>query len=447
MPWCHAPAVNDVPPTRDFATYQRETVRRVLERQAGVFTLVLAVSLALDAYRLHPSHAFAVILERLPVQIAVCALVFLALRYTRVGARFPTWLGGIGYATLAGIGGTLLGDLGGFDGPFFYAAYVLPTFIMVLPCTFKERLAMTLSSVAAFLATFFVPHPAHLDDPFAHIGLAYLAVITGVNLFFGHRTMLLLRERFMMERSLERHGEQLAEDKRALEARVREQTGSVHGLLDRLDTARHETRTALARDLHDGMGQLVAGTRLELAYIERVLDTGKSLSTENLGYLYGLVDRLDRQVRQLVCELRDPANIDRLDVALLALRDAYAGMPGMNVAVDVALPFEPSSSLGEVIVAVTREALTNAAKHARASHIGVRVDTQDGRLVLEVVDDGLGLPDSTLAATGFGIAGMRERVEQVGGEFGIESPRPLIGGGTRLWARFAMSGHEGLMRS
>ena len=182
------------------------------------------------------------ILERLPVQIAVCALVFLALRYTRVGARFPTWLGGIGYATLAGIGGTLLGDLGGFDGPFFYAAYVLPTFIMVLPCTFKERLAMTLSSVAAFLATFFVPHPAHLDDPFAHIGLAYLAVITGVNLFFGHRTMLLLRERFMMERSLERHGEQLAEDKRALEARVREQTGSVHGLLDRLDTARHETR-------------------------------------------------------------------------------------------------------------------------------------------------------------------------------------------------------------
>ncbi len=428
---------------KDFATYQRETVRRLLERQAGVFTLVLSVGLGLDAYRLHPSHALAVILERLPLQIAVCAAVFVVLRYSRLGARWPTWVGTVGYAIVAGIGGLLLGDLGGFDGPFFYAAYVLPTFIMVLPCTFPDRLVMTLSSVAAFLATFFAPHPEHLDYPFAHIALAYLGVITGVDLFFGHRTMLLLRERFMMERSLERHGEKLAADNRDLEARVRDQAGSVHGLLDRLDSARHETRTALARDLHDGMGQLVAGTRLELAYIERVLDTGKALSTENLGYLYGLVDRLDRQVREMVSELRDPLTIDRMDVALIALRDAYAGMPGMNVDLDVALPFEPSSALGEVIVAVAREALTNAAKHARARHVKVRVNTHEGQLVLEVTDDGTGLVDATLPVTGFGIAGMRERVEELGGEFGIESPRPDFGDGTRLWARFVMPELEG----
>ena len=60
----------DLAPTaRDFATYQRETVRHLLERQAGVFALMLSLSLALDAWRLHPSAEFATILQRLPAQI------------------------------------------------------------------------------------------------------------------------------------------------------------------------------------------------------------------------------------------------------------------------------------------------------------------------------------------------------------------------------------------
>ena len=85
----------DAAASRAFASYQRETVRKLLERQSGVFALVLSCALALDVYRLHPSRELAKILTRLPVQIAVCAVVFFVLRSTRLGARFPTAVGAV----------------------------------------------------------------------------------------------------------------------------------------------------------------------------------------------------------------------------------------------------------------------------------------------------------------------------------------------------------------
>ena len=446
----------DLAPTaRDFATYQRETVRHLLERQAGVFALMLSLSLALDAWRLHPSAEFATILQRLPAQILTCAVVFVLLRYTRFGARFPTWLGAVAYAVLAGFGGLLLGDLGGFEGPFFYSAYVMPTFVMMLPCRFVERVLITLLMVGAFMLAFFLPHPEHLAYPLSHIAFSYLLVITVADVYFGHRAMLLLRERFSMEQQLEQHGVALAEDNQLLEERVRHQAGSVRSLLDRLETTRHEARTELARDLHDGMGQLVAGTRLELHHIERALDTGETLSTENLGYLYGLVDSLDRQVREMVRELRDPGTIGSLELELGRLKEAYDRMPGVHIALHHELPFEPGEVLRDVIVAVTREALTNAVKHGQAQHIEVRVAAEQGALRLDVEDDGVGLRGAAAGGgeaggpkpagtSGFGVLGMRERVESVGGQLMLAARSDTGRQGTtkrpgaRVTARFPM---------
>ena len=446
--------MHGAPTPSDFGTYQRDTVRHLLERQAGVFALLLSLSLALDAVRLYPSQEFATILRRLPVQIGVCVAVFLLLHFTRFGARWPTLLGGAAYATIAGFGGLLLGDLGGFEGPFFYSAYILPTFVMMLPCRFTERVLFTLLMVAAFMLAFFLPHPEHLDYPLAHIAFSYLLVITAADIYFGHRSMTLLRERFTMERQLEAHSAALARDNDLLEERVRHQTGAVRSLLDRVETTRHETRTELARDLHDGMGQLVAGTRLELHHIERALDTGEPLSTENLGYLYGLVDRLDRQVREMVRELRDPSAIGSLELALGKLKDAYDRMPGVHIALHLEISQEPEEPVREAMVAIAREALTNAIKHGRARHIDVLVHEEAGAHCLAIEDDGSGF-DGTFAlervatskATGFGVLGMRERAEALGGTFGVGSSQgaartsaPLVAAsartGARVWARF-----------
>lgn len=423
---------------QDFATYRREVVRQSLERQAGVFTLVLSVALIVDAIRLHPSAAFARILERLPIQIATCAIAFAVLRSTELGRRWPTVVGTVTYALNGAFGGRLLGDLGGFDGPFFYASYVLPTFVMILPCALGERMLMTTAAVGAFLLAFFLPHPEHLDYRFSHIALAYLGAIVVTDLHFGHRGMSLLHERFRMARELAGRSEELAADNQRLEGRVREQTGSVRALLDRLDSSREQTRSAVARDLHDGMGQLVVGTRLELQQIERTLATGERLSTEHLGYLTGLVDHLERQVREMVRGLREPGVAGCLEDELDELVGAWPRSAGTEVSLLVRLEAEPSDLLRETIVAVAREALTNVTKHAAARRVSVGVGETDGVITLAIEDDGVGVDASgsgrSLRGGGFGVVGMRERVVLAGGEFALLPG--IEGRGTTVRAAF-----------
>ncbi len=86
--------------------------------------------------------------------------------------------------------------------------------------------------------------------------------------------------------------------------------------------------------------------------------------------------------------------------------------------------------LADHLVPVLRESLTNVAKHARASTVVVRVEVIGRMLELEVVDDGVGLPDA-LRVNGMGVANVRERAELLGGEAQFAS---VVGGGTRvLW--------------
>jgi signal transduction histidine kinase len=344
-------------------------------------------------------------------------------------------LGTLGYSAVAALAGSLLGNLGGFEGPFFYTAYVLPTFVMMLPCTLAERVVITLAMVVAFLSSFFLPHPEHLNYPLAHIPFSSLIMITSVDIYFGHRITKLLEERLAMEHALGTQGEALARDNRELEERVRHQTGSVRSLLDRLETDRVETRTAVARDLHDGMGQLVVGTRLELHQIERALDTGEELSTENLGYLYGLVDRLDRQVREMVRDLRQPGVVAGLRPALTALVESYERVPGPRVTLEMAPMEEPPGAVSEVVVAVAREALTNVAKHAQATQVSVRVSATADKLALRVEDDGKGFGGPGERARGrrsapesYGLVGMRERVHAAGGSFQLRSLENCVEG-------------------
>ena len=206
---------------------------------------------------------------------------------------------------------------------------------------------------------------------------------------------------------------------------------------ERLVTAREEERRRLRRNLHDGLGPALSSAMLKLGAARRLLPSD-SLVDDLIVEVRDDMRATIADVRGLVYDLRPPA-LDQLGLEL-AIRDyaeqcASEDEDGMRVTVDA--PEQLSLLPAAVEVAayyIAREALTNAARHARARSCRVHLALQDGpervELRLEITDDGVGL--SHERHLGVGLSSMRERVEELGGKFSVESPPE---GGTRVVAR------------
>ena len=202
-------------------------------------------------------------------------------------------------------------------------------------------------------------------------------------------------------------------------------------------TAREEERRRLRRDLHDGLGTTLAGLTLGLD-TARAAAAGQHELQELLGRLKTETQRAVADVRRIVYGLRPPA-LDELGLAGSLREEAgrlHCEAPRLAVSLD--LPAGPLAELPAAVeVAAYRivtEALTNVARHARASRCWVRIHL-DHCLAVEVGDDGVGLPDGWRA--GVGITSMRERVAELGGDLVIETAEPH---GTRIAARLPARG-------
>jgi signal transduction histidine kinase len=180
----------------------------------------------------------------------------------------------------------------------------------------------------------------------------------------------------------------------------------------------------IERDLHDGaQARLVAlGMNLGMAEQKLASDIGgaRELVTEaRLG-----VEEALRELRDLARGIHPPVLTDRgLEAAIAALTDRSP----IPVIVTVAVAERPPATVETAAYFVAAEGLTNAAKHAGAMRIDVRIVREPTRLVLEVVDDGRGGAN----ADGQGLRGLRRRVEALDGTLTITSPP---GGGTTLHA-------------
>ncbi len=205
----------------------------------------------------------------------------------------------------------------------------------------------------------------------------------------------------------------------------------------RLITAREEERRRLRRDLHDGLGPVLASQGLKIAAVAQLLEDDPLQAQVLLEELAAQNEATVAEIRRLVYELR-PAALD--DLGLVgAVRDYASGLRGgpqdsRRVRVEVQAQAATLTGLPAAIeVAAYRiatEALTNIARHARARQarvsLAVMADNRGRRLHLEIVDDGIGLPAAHRA--GIGLISMRERAEEVGGRFHLGS---TPGRGTR----------------
>jgi signal transduction histidine kinase len=173
-------------------------------------------------------------------------------------------------------------------------------------------------------------------------------------------------------------------------------------------------RRRLARELHDGVAQ-------ELAFIRR--RAGRLSESQDGIEILSAADRALEDSRRAIEALVPPA-YEPLDVALERLGARLATECGLEVQVNVRVLVDITDVVRAELVRIISEAVRNAANHGGARH--VRVDLSGTPLAVRVIDDGNGFRDgvnSGLGVAGYGLIAMRERAEQVGGKFSLESVR------------------------
>lgn len=210
-------------------------------------------------------------------------------------------------------------------------------------------------------------------------------------------------------------------------ARLYEQAGKLAAL---------EERQKLARELHDSVSQalygIALGTRTARTVVERsTLDESLRASLdEPLEYILSQADAGMAEMRALIFELR-PESL-QTEGLVAALRKQTAALQARHqIPVTVSFGAEPELPIAqkEMLYRVAQEAMHNIVKHAQATRAEVRLHSQNGRVILEVADNGQGF-DLTQEFPGhLGLKSMRERVERAGGMLTIASD---VGSGTRI---------------
>ncbi len=231
---------------------------------------------------------------------------------------------------------------------------------------------------------------------------------------------------------LSRRDEQLLGDlvrQAATAARTSRLADELQESRERLVVAREEERRRIRRDLHDGLGPSLSGVVFQLESARLLAATDPTAAAQQIGATSTQVQDIVADVRRLVHDLRPPALDDRGLVG--ALRQQAERLTDDHLRVQVVAP-DVGNLPAAVEVAAYRivgEALTNVRRHAAASSAAVDLALVDGQLVVEVADDGVGIPAD--AEAGVGLVSLRERAAELGGRCEITCPP---GGGTRVKA-------------
>jgi signal transduction histidine kinase len=186
-------------------------------------------------------------------------------------------------------------------------------------------------------------------------------------------------------------------------------------------------RDRIARDLHDGAIQKVYTAGLLVESAHKLSETQNPVLAERLNRAENVLDDAIRDLRRNLEELHLRPEAGPFPEALKAL--VHDPRFGSLVSVDLDLDLPSSEPLSPIraghILAIVNEALSNVIRHAKARQVKVTARHQNGRLSLQVIDDGVGVPDD--AEGGFGLRNMRDRARLLGGSLKVEQPESGTG--------------------
>lgn len=207
---------------------------------------------------------------------------------------------------------------------------------------------------------------------------------------------------------------------------------------ERVEAAREEERTRIARELHDELGSTLTRVRWDIEALDKEVTAASPQASpavhDRFSATARLVDSTIETVRRIAAELR-PTILDDLGLvaALESQVQQFMRATGITCRLDVLLEDEdqgPTREQATGLFRIVQEALTNVSRHARATLVNIVLEQRDEDLVLEVRDNGVGIDAEAVAKPqALGLLGMRERAALVNGHVDI-SGRP--GKGTVL---------------
>jgi signal transduction histidine kinase len=204
-----------------------------------------------------------------------------------------------------------------------------------------------------------------------------------------------------------------------------------------------QERARIARELHDGLAQLLGYVTTKAMAVRLMLDNGQTeAANQHLLQLEEAAREVFVDVRQAILDLRVTGqSAVGLSETLKDLTAQFSRLSGLPVDLDLDAGIESLSLTPETelhLLRIAQEALANARKHAEASRAWISLHLKKGVLELTVSDDGRGFDLDQVQTTvqpHFGVGSMRERAEAIGADFGLDS-NP--GTGTRVWVELPM---------
>lgn len=190
-----------------------------------------------------------------------------------------------------------------------------------------------------------------------------------------------------------------------------------------LESVREEERVRIARELHDELGQLLTGIRMEVSWLGGRLTADQQALVDKIKNIKGQIDQTIGSVRRISSELR-PLILD--DLGFIAAAGWYADQFSARTGIAVTLHLPATdpwqdNNVATALFRILQESLTNVARHAQAHKVDIRLELNGNEWTLSIQDDGIGFTQNPARRSGIGLIGMRERAHILGGRFSVMS--------------------------
>ncbi len=219
-------------------------------------------------------------------------------------------------------------------------------------------------------------------------------------------------------------------DKVKVEDALLKLNGELRELYARQQNIREEERKSIAREIHDELGQLLTGLKMDMSWLKKKIAEKQPELTEKMNETIGLLDESVKTIRKISSELR-PGILDDLGImdALLWLCKDFEKRTEIKCSIhNLAGNIECSDGTKVVLFRIFQETLTNVMRHAAATTVEAEISADKTTLTMQITDNGIGF-DVTRNTKTLGLLGMKERIANINGQLYISS---AVGRGTSI---------------